>query len=163
MHLIRVVPRHRGVARGSGKTLLIWQTDSTVQNRADQKVSGQATRPGPAEAGKGWRRGLSQPAKNHTICLGFVFFTGTNLKDFLGSFSGSFRLTCVAFPFVFNNFSASFSKIRYLFLFSASKRPKSTSLYRVFSRPESRNCQVPRPGSKRSFPPAPGPPGGSDC
>ena len=45
--------------------------------------------------------------------FGFVFSAGANLKDFLGSFLGSFRLTCVAFSFVFNNLSASFLQIKF--------------------------------------------------
>ena len=44
------------------------------------------------------------------------FSTGANLKDFSGSFSGSFRLTYVVFPFVFNNFSASFLQITSFFV-----------------------------------------------
>ena len=64
--------------------------------------------------------------------FGFVFSTGANLKDFSGSFSGSFRLTCVAFAFVFNNFSASFPKIRYLFLFFSPDAAKIDLVFIAF-------------------------------
>ncbi|HET7212621.1 MAG TPA: hypothetical protein VFL79_03480 [Terriglobia bacterium] len=47
------------------------------------------------------------------VRFGFVFSTDAILKDFSGSFLGSFRLTCVAFSFVFNNLSASFLKNKY--------------------------------------------------
>ena len=91
------------------------------------------------------------------VCFGFVFSTGANLKDFSGSFSGSFRLTYVVFAFVFNNFSALFSKIRYLFFYFSPGRSQNRPLfYRIFSRPRRRYSMVFMPEPECSFSPPAG-------
>ena len=73
----------------------------------------------------------------------FVFPTGAILKDFPGSFFGSFRFVFGARSFVFSNFSGSFFKNNIFFLFFSLEEAKiDLFLSHVFSSAEPELCGI---------------------